>query len=245
MSWTYRRPFLTAEWRYLSMLNYTVDPSLLRPYLPAGVELDTWNDLHTVSLVAFHFRNTRVVGVPIPFHRNFLEVNLRFYVRYQVGGELRRGVVFIRELVPRFFIAQTARLFYNEPYSALPMEHCFKFEADDPELPTQLYYQWGKAEQLCSLTVNVRGRATPISAGAESEFITEHYWGYNRQRNGSTMQYRVDHPRWQTWNSVNAELTGSHAVFYGSEFDRLLQMAPRSVLVADGSAVSVYSGIPL
>src|SRR3954468_20670393 len=126
------RIFLAAEWRYLAMLNYQVDPAILHPHLPRGTELDIWNGRHYISLVGFRFLNTRVLGVPIPFHRNFEEVNLRFYVRRKGPEGWRRGVVFIAEIVPRFAIAAVARLFYNENYVALPTRHKLDLAAPNP-----------------------------------------------------------------------------------------------------------------
>ncbi|HEX7980960.1 MAG TPA: DUF2071 domain-containing protein, partial [Gemmatimonadaceae bacterium] len=111
-----RSAFLTAEWRWLVMLNYEVPPEVLAPYVPRGTSLDLWQGHALVSVVGFRFIETRVIGVPIPFHRHFDEVNLRFYVRRELpGGEARRGVVFIRELVPKPMIAWVARALYNEP----------------------------------------------------------------------------------------------------------------------------------
>jgi len=117
------RVFLTGEWRYLAMLNYRVEPALLEPLVPCGTTLDRWQGATYVSLVGFLFRDTRVLGAPIPLHRDFEEVNLRFYVSREVDGEMRRGVTFIREIVPRLAIATVARLAYNEPYVTLPMRH--------------------------------------------------------------------------------------------------------------------------
>lgn len=117
------RRFLTAEWRDLAMLNFAIDPAILAPLVPRGTELDSWHATTYVSLVGFRFLRTRLLGLPVPWHRDFEEVNLRFYVRRREGGELRRGVVFIRELVPRRAIAAVARVWYNEPYIALPMRH--------------------------------------------------------------------------------------------------------------------------
>src|SRR6476661_1420511 len=105
------------------MLNYEVAPNALSSLVPAGVEIDRWRGTLYVSVVGFLFRDTRVLGLSIPWHRTFEEVNLRFYVRREVGNEVRRGVVFVREIVPRRAIAVVARLLYNEPYRALPMRH--------------------------------------------------------------------------------------------------------------------------
>src|ERR1041385_5639833 len=92
-----KKRFLTAEWTNILMLNYAVDPSLLEPLVPAGSALDMFEGKTYVSLVGFEFNRTRVLGFAVPFHQNFEEVNLRFYVR----RGLKRGVVFVRELVPR------------------------------------------------------------------------------------------------------------------------------------------------
>src|SRR5512142_1077033 len=111
--------FLTAEWKNLVMLNYAVDPSLIEPFVPAGTELDAFEGKTYVSLVGFEFNRTRVLGFAVPFHQNFEEVNLRFYVR----RESKRGVVFIRELVPKYAVAAVARLLFKENYSCVPMSH--------------------------------------------------------------------------------------------------------------------------
>src|SRR5215831_8739585 len=113
------RPFLTAEWRMLAMLNYVVDPAMVADLVPRGTEFDSFDGRTYISLVGFRFERARVRGLWIPFHSDFDEVNLRFYVRRVLEGEVRRGVVFIREVVPRWAIAATARRTYNEPYVAL------------------------------------------------------------------------------------------------------------------------------
>src|SRR5262249_55610023 len=117
------RVFLTAEWRHLAMLNYAVDADMLRPFVPRGTELDFFGGRAYISLVAFRFLNTKVLGLPVPGHRDFDEANLRFYVRRPAGREMRRGVVFIREVVPRRMVAAVARWAYNEQYVARPMWH--------------------------------------------------------------------------------------------------------------------------
>ena len=111
--------FLTAQWRFLVMLNFAIEPLVLESYVPRGTELDTWNGTIYVSLVALSFVDTKVKGFAIPLHRDFEEINLRFYVR-STCPERRRGVVFIREVVPRFAIALIAKWLYNENYAACP-----------------------------------------------------------------------------------------------------------------------------
>ena len=96
------------------MANYEVSPEILKKYLPYKTELDVWNGQCYASIVGFQFLETQVLGIKFPFHTNFDEVNLRFYVRYNDNGEWKRGVVFIKEIVPKVMITFVANTLYNE-----------------------------------------------------------------------------------------------------------------------------------
>ncbi len=236
------RPFLTAEWRCLLMMNYDIDPAILATLVPRGVELDLWEGRALVSLVGFRFLNTRVRGWPIPCHRDFDEVNLRFYVRRQVDGELRRGVAFVREVVPRRAIAWVARVVYNEPYVALPMRHTLDMARAAAGEPGSVRYEW-KRGAWCAISATTAGPPQPLIAGSEAEFIAEHYWGYTATRDGGTREYRVAHPPWRVWQTVNSHFDCDVERMYGPQFCRALTARPCSALVAEGSAVAVYPGV--
>jgi len=186
--------------------------------------------------------NTRVRGIPIPFHRDFEELNLRFYVRRRAEDGWRRGVVFIQELVPRAAIAWVARRFYNENYLALPMAHQID-RAGDAIKSAAYFWRFSGSESF--LKIVTRGVAKELAAGSEAEFITEHYWGYARQRDGSTMEYRVGHPRWRIWEAESVELHGDTAGLYGPRFGGCLNRSPASAFLAAGSEVIVYAGTRL
>lgn len=236
-----RTPMLTAEWRELAMLNYAVDPALLVARVPKGTELDAWQGETFVSVVGFMFRDTRLVGIPIPFHRTFEEVNLRFYVRRRDADGWRRGVVFVRELVPRFAIARLARALYNEPYLALPMSH----DIEERGASRSARYAWRVRGRENFLRVDVAGAPVAIVDGSDEEFIAEHYWGYTRQRDGSTLEYQVEHPRWRIWTAKQAELRCDVRELYGAEFESALASRPSSAFLAEGSAVRVHRGTTL
>ncbi len=215
------------------MLNYRIHPAVLLPLVPAGTELDTWHGEAMVSVVGFRFLNTRLLGVPVPFHRDFDEVNLRFYVRCEVAGTVRRGVVFIREVVPRAAIAAIARWTYNEPYVACPMRSVAG--------PTAARYAWEHAGRWNQLAVEVAGEPSPLVPASEAEFITEHYWGYTRQRDAGTVEYEVRHPPWRVWNAVAATLDCDVRGFYGAAFAEALSVPPCSAFLAEGSEIAVLS----
>jgi uncharacterized protein len=232
------RVFLTAEWSYLAMLNYELDPALLVPYVPAGTELDRFDGKTFVSLVGFRFLSTKILGIPVPFHRNFDEVNLRFYVRRQENGVVKRGVVFIQETVPRRAIAAVARLAYNENYRYRPMAH--QISLVDGALRVE--YAWRLGSIWNRLTVHAAGVPRAMTDGSAEQFIAEHYWGYSAQPGGGCVEYHVAHPPWRVWDVTHAEFSGDAVSLYGAAFADALNKAPNSAFLAEGSPVTVYRG---
>jgi hypothetical protein len=228
-----RRPFLTAEWRQLAVLNWEADPGLLLPLVPPGTVLDLHAGRCLISVVGFRFVDTRIRGRRVPFHANFDEVNLRFYVRRQVEDEVRRAVVFVRELVPLPAVAFTARLVYGEHYSALPMRS--RIGPDEAE------YRWRFRGRWQGLRLDAAGPAGLPGQGSEEEFVTEHYWGYASGRRG-TLEYRVEHPRWPVRRAARSGLDCDAERLYGAGFAAALEPPPRSAFLAAGSPVSVYPG---
>ena len=237
-----KRSFLTTEWRYLLMLNYEIKASVLEPLLPAGTELDTWQGRTLVSMVGLMFQRTRVMGLPIPFHRNFEEVNLRFYVKRETQDEVKRGVVFIKELVPKVWVARMARWLYGENYAALPMRHTIEEQNGQLASDGLVEYAWrfkGKLQRLGGLGI---GQPRPLQPDSEEAFITEHYWGYTRRGKHNTDEYRVEHPAWRTWRVAQPYFLADVKALYGPQFVDALHRPPRSAFLAEGSPVAVCWG---
>jgi uncharacterized protein len=228
------KPFLTANWRYLAILNYVVDPALIEPLVPPGTEIDFEDGETFVSIVGLLFLDTRLLGLTVPLHRDFEEVNLRFYLRKKSADTWRRGVVFVREFVPRRAIALVARAFYGERYFALPMKH----NIEHIDLTLKVEYSWRRGTKWESLKVSASGEPQSVPAGSHAEFITEHYWGYTCVRNGCS-EYRVQHPRWKIWNATSFEFNADVATLYGAQFAETLSHSPRSAFIADGSPIEV------
>lgn len=245
--------FLTARWQRLLMLNWAVPPALLEDRVPLGTVQDTWDGRCWVSLVAFMFLDTRLLGVPVPFHTDFEEVNLRMYVRRDVpdpgrGTDSRRGVVFVRELVPRPAIAAVARWAYGEAYRSTRMWHGRSHVGaavpeDAPITPGQrIHYGWQADGGELELAATVEGPAAPLPPGSHAEFIAEHYWGYARQRDGRTVEYEVTHPAWRVHPVGAVAIRGDLAWEYGEELAAALRRPPDSAFLAEGSEVAVLGG---
>ncbi len=231
--------FLTAEWRKLIMAQYAIDPAILAPYLPGGLELDLYNNICYVSLVGFLFTKVRLKGIPPPFHTTFEEVNLRFYVKRPLpDGTHRRGVVFISEIVPKPAITLLARALYGEAYSTARTRHTWT------AAPTTLdvRYDWKHRGRWQTIAAHASPQPEPIAPNSLTEFITEHYWGYTKRRNGSTGEYGVAHPRWQVYPIQSSHGEADFASLYGPSFADLTHRKPDHILLAEGSPIAIRSG---
>lgn len=233
-------PFLTAFWSNLIVVNYEVDPAILTPWVPLGTELDVYDGKALVSIIVFNFDHNKLFGV-IPTYpvTTFEELNLRFYVRRRSGEDVRRGVVFIKEVVPSALIAGTARLLYNEPYEARPMTHsCEHF---DNHKGGTLSYGVKVGTKDVTISATTAGELQPMRDNSVEQFILEHYWGYTQRPHGTTSEYRVAHEPWRFWSTSSVHIEGDLTALYPPAFARYLQQAPHSAFVARGSPVAVYA----
>ncbi|ANF51995.1 hypothetical protein A0O34_16400 [Chryseobacterium glaciei] len=225
--------FLKAEWRKLAIINYEINPEILLKYLPEGTELDFYKEKCYVSLVGFMFLNTKLLGFPIPFHRNFEEVNLRFYVKKKEGNEYKRGVVFIKEIVPKPALSFVANSIYKENYKTMPMKN-FINEKDGELL---IKYSW-KDKTWHSIEITAENEPLPMENNSEFEFITEHYFGFTKREN-KTSEYEVCHPKWNYYLVKNHQLEIDFNKIYGKDFEFLNDQKPISVMLAEGSEIQV------
>lgn len=229
--------FLKAQWRKLILINYKIDRSVLEKYLPNQTEIDEWNDTCYISLVGFMFLDTRIKGLKIPLHINFEEINLRFYVKHKENGVYKRGVVFIKEIVPKYAITLVANTFYKEKYQTLRTGHAWKLD----EAEQKIMYEF-KKENWHKMSVVAGKEKQAILANSEEEFITEHYWGYTKINDTKTIEYAVEHPRWQVYPVSNYKIDINFKDVYGKDFAFLETEEPLSVMLAEGSEIIVRSG---
>ena len=224
--------FLTAEWNYLINITYAVEPSVLLPYLPKGLNLDTIDGKAFVSFVAFEFNDVKVKGIKIPFHRSFPEINLRFYV----NKNGKRGVVFIKEFVPKYFVALVANKMYNEPYSARKMNH--SQEKSESELLVK--HSFCVNSEWFNIGVTVENKPYIPSNNSLEHFFKEHEIGFGKDKKGNTLEYKVEHPVWEIYPIKNINSTVCFGKIYGSAWAFLDSEKPFNTLLAKGSAIKVF-----
>jgi uncharacterized protein len=225
--------FLRAEWKNLVMINYKVDPELLQPLVPPHTTLDFFHGSTYVSLIGFMFYNTRVLGIKIPWHVNFEEVNLRFYVKHQYGSEMRHGVVFINEIVKLPMLALAANMLYHEKYQTRKMRHV-------TEDPHHLMYEWKTSGCWNFIGASITGEKIPLLPGSKEVFISERFWGFSKAGRAKTFMYRVEHPRWNLCELRDYKCGCDFGQNFGNRFSILDAASVDSVYVLDGSEVEIY-----
>lgn len=236
--------FLTAEWQNLIFANYAIDRRVLEPLVPYGTELDEFNGVYYGSLVGFYFQRVKMFGaVAVPFHQEFEEFNLRFYVRRKTDTGWKRGVVFVKEIVPKFAITLVANTLYGEPYATHPMRHSWQQEGDTQTIQ----YDWKVGADWNHIRVRADRTGHSLVPDSEEAFITEHYWGYTKRSSlrpgeGRTSEYEVVHPQWSIYPVRDYDVRCDVPKLYGPDFAPFFEQPPRSVFLADGSAVAIKSG---
>lgn len=231
--------FLTAEWRKLIFANYAIDRQVLESLVPYGTELDEFNGVCYGSLVGFYFQRVKLFGrLSIPFHTEFEEFNLRFYVRRKMPDGWKRGVVFVKEIVPRFAITLVANTLYGEPYATHPMRH----QIGQTGQAQQIRYEWKVGSDWNHIGVTADQQGHALVPDSEEAFITEHYWGYTSRGEKRTSEYEVVHPSWIIYPVQTVDVRCNVAKLYGSAFAPFFDGPPASVFLAEGSAVAIKSG---
>jgi uncharacterized protein YqjF (DUF2071 family) len=226
--------FLRANWENLIMANYEIEPSTLAPYLPKGVELDFYNNKTYVSLVGFMFKNTRLFGLPIPFFGSFEEINLRFYVKKIENRKIKKGVVFINETVPFKVVALLANKLYKEHYISIPTKNSIDITENK-----DIKYEWKINNRWNSLAVKSDTNKYKIEQSTIEEFIFERYFGFTKLSDNSTQEYQIHHPKWMTNKILYTHIDCDFRSMYGEAFAELENQIPDSIIIAEGSQVSV------
>ena len=227
--------FLKAEWRKLAFANYEVNPSFLAAYVPPGTELDLYEGKCFVSLIGFLFLDTKIKGIRIPFHSKVEEVNLRFYVKRFENDTWKRGAVFIKEIVSKPLLTFVANTIYKEHYETMPM----KYTWEENTINRSVSYHWRKNKVWQSFKVTAALEPIKIEKNSETEFITEHYWGYAKVNDAVTNEYQVTHPRWEQYIVESSEIIVDFELVYGKDFKFLNTIKPTSIMLIEGSKITI------
>lgn len=231
------KKFLTAHWKNLIMINFEVSPKFLMPLVP-GTEFDLWENKAFVSLIAFLFDKTKFLGIPAIGNKKFEELNIRFYVKRFEGENQKRGVAFVKEIVPKPLVTGIANLLFSEHYQTMKMSHKVNFVETNQTKIQNLEYIAEK-DLFHRFSARLESKLTDMKEGSFEEFIAEHYWGYSRVNDHKTIEYEVQHPIWQIYKESDVSYTCDFEKLYGNKWKFLNLENPHSTFVAKGSEVSI------
>jgi uncharacterized protein YqjF (DUF2071 family) len=193
------RPVGHQSWRNLLFAHQPLAPDILGALVPRGLEIDTFDGTGWVTLIPFEIRASRPAGVPRALSVNFLEVNLRTYVRGP-GGE--PGIYFFSLEASSRLAAAGARLAYGLPYFAATIER-----HQDPDGATIRYAsrRRGSGAALAA-TWTVGPEAGTAALGSLDHFLIERYVLF-AARAGRIYRARVRH---RAYPLCGARVTALH-----------------------------------
>ncbi|MCA9779388.1 MAG: DUF2071 domain-containing protein [Candidatus Eremiobacteraeota bacterium] len=229
-------PMMTGAWKDLLVASYEVPKEALQPYLPEGVELDSWNGKHYMSLVALQCQDIQGLGVKVPGGDNFEQVNLRFYTKRDTPEGEKKGVVFIKQVVPSQVVAFAGKSLVNEAMITAPMSHRVPQGSSEGEVS----YRWDVDGSVSEMSADRVGQPKSLVEGSQEEFLLENYNGFSVQRDGQTIEYKVEHPPWKTYEAANPVIDVDAEGLYGKELAKYLSGPPSSVIIVDGSSTAVF-----
>ena len=240
MSKSDRKTLYAAEWREIVVINFEIDPKLLRNFIPPKTELDFFNETSFVTLMARACKNVKPYGWPIVFAKSIDQILLRFYVKRKVGDTWRRGVCLIRDYLPKRKASFFLNWMFKHSFTQVPIKRTSSnFESGLPtQLPT-VEYQWTTGDYVNHIKVNARSQMRQQEQETKESFVLDHHYGYT-VKEGKTYEYYVEYSPWAMWDAQSGSFDCDTENVFGRPFVRALKQRPASVFLARGSDVIIY-----
>jgi len=179
---------MKQTWHDLLFAHWAMAPALIRPLVPAELELDLFEQKGYVAVVPFWMSGIRARGAPpLPGLNSFPELNVRTYVLHQGVP----GVYFWSLDAASLPAVWSARAAYGLPYFHAAMS--IKSLGENLEYSSRRLQAPRPAE--------FRGRYHPIAPprrrdkGSVEHFLTERYCLYT-VRNGRVSRASIHHLPW-------------------------------------------------
>lgn len=176
-------------WESLLFLHWRVPVEMLRPKIPAALEIDTFDGSAWVGLVPFAMKGVRLKGLPpVPGTDDFLETNVRTYVHHKGAAP---GVWFFSLDAAAWLPVQVARTVWKLPYhhAQMAMQHAADGTVSysttrraPPPLPAH-----------CAVTYRPVGSPQAAEPGTLEHFLAERYLLYTAVGDGSLRRGQVYH----------------------------------------------------
>lgn len=230
------RAVISQHWGDLAFLHWRVDPALVAPHLPPGVEPDVFDGSSWVGLIPFELSHSAFGPFPpVPWLGRFAETNVRLY---GVGPDGRRSVVFRTLEASKLLPAVTARVGLGLPYTWADMS----IVRGGGLIAYSSRRNWPAADGPVPrprTRVVVRPRPGAVVDDPRADFLTAR-WGMHVARGGRTRFWPNHHASWSLTAADLVELDDELLAATG--FAGVAARPPDSVLYSRG--VSTRFALP-
>jgi len=181
---------MQMRWRELLFAHWIVDPSVVRPLIPARLQLDLFENRCYVGAVPFLMeRVTPRLVPPLPGLHAFPELNLRTYVT--LGG--KPGVWFFSLDAGQKLAVRVARRLFHLPY--------FDARFEISQAGSQVNYSSVRTHRAAA-TAKFNATYEPVgpvyrsAAGTLDAWLTERYCLYSADALNGIYRGEIDHQPW-------------------------------------------------
>jgi uncharacterized protein len=183
------KPWVMKQtWYDLLFAHWEIEPELLQPFIPSGLQLDTYQGKAWIAVVPFRMSGIRLKYMPsIPYTSNFPEINVRTYVTYQG----KPGVYFFSLDASNYLAVKVAKSFFHLPYYHSKIE----VRSEGASIKYHSYRKKSREE------FRFKGNYQPISdvfhaeRGSLEYWLTERYCLYTEKYN-RLYRGEIHHPPW-------------------------------------------------
>lgn len=223
------QPVMHQAWGKLLFIHWRIQENILRPHIPASLEIDTYGDSAWIAITPFTMWDIRAFPPfvpPVPGLDSMHELNVRTYVHHNGVP----GVWFFSLDANSRAAVLGARTFFHLPYYNADIEmqgkKKIKYKLDRRDEPAaQLRAAWSVGEPL-----------PQSQPGSREFFLTERYILYT-EYDDDLYRAQIYHEPWQLYE---AELTSFSSTML--EANQLVQPKTQPILhYADEVHVDIWS----
>jgi uncharacterized protein YqjF (DUF2071 family) len=181
---------MAQSWYDLLFAHWPVDAAMLRPHIPAKLEIDTFDGRAWLGIVPFSMTGVRLRWTPpLPWLSAFPELNVRTYVTAQ----RKPGVWFFSLDAASALAVAAARLSFHLPYFRARMK-CR--EAGWIEYQSHRSHK-GAPQAEFQARYRGAGESFEPPRGTLAHFLTERYCLYSAVSPQRIYRGEIHHPPWR------------------------------------------------
>ncbi len=217
---------LVADWNYMFVRSFLVEPKLLQDKLNPLLDLTLFNGKALVQIVGRAIENTKIKGLAISPIK-FFDFNLQVKVK----KDEKDGFILVKQIVPKYCVANfISRLFYAKA-ETLPMEEKKIIENDKMIIQQSIW----KDKELSEIQIVAEANPTPIESpfgNSRNKFVFSEENGFQ--------EFSIETEHWNSFNIEKSTFNLNHEKLYGKEWEFLKDAEFLETKLYQGSYLKVF-----